>query len=81
MPFGPTRGVTALKSRVVDIRKNLAVRKFLLQVAGERPRARLNGMSWNPAISDQTIPSAILHLIVGDWRVVRPLSCLSEEPL
>ena len=66
MPAGPIRGKTALRSRVVDIRKNLAVRNFFLQVAAEHPRACMNGMSWNPAISQQWIPSGNCHLIVGD---------------
>ena len=52
VPAGPTRSETALRSRVVDIRKNLAVRNFFLQVAAEHARACLNWMSWNPAVSD-----------------------------
>ena len=66
MPTGPARGETALRSRVVDIRKNLAVRNLFLQVAAEHPRACLNGMSWNPAISNQTIPLGSRHLVDGD---------------
>ena len=66
MPAGPTRGETALRSCVVDIRKNFAVRHFFLQVAAEHPRACLNGMSLTPAISNQAIPSGYRHLIVGD---------------
>ena len=66
VPAIPTRGETALRSRVVDVRKNRAVRNFFLQVAAEHPRACLNGISWNPAISNQTIPSGGRHLIVGD---------------
>ena len=69
VPAGPTRGETILRSRVVDIRKKLAVRTFFLQVAAEHPRACLNGMSWNPAISNQTIPSGSRHLILGDSLV------------
>ena len=68
MPASPTRDETALRSHVMDIRKNLAVRNFFLQVAAEHPRACLNGMSWNPAVSDQAIPSGSRHLIVGDVR-------------
>ena len=41
VPAGSTRGETALRSRVVDIRKNLAVRNFFLQVAAEHRRACL----------------------------------------
>ena len=70
---GPTRGETALRYRVVDVRKHLAVRSFLLQVAAEHPRTCLNEMSRNPAISNQAIPSGSRHLIVGD-RLVRDLN-------
>ena len=70
---GPTSGETTLRSSGVDIRKNLAVRNFFLQVAAEHPRACLNGMRWNPAISNQTIPSLIHHPIVGD-SLVRDLN-------
>ena len=41
VPAGPTRGENTLRSRVVDIRKNLAVLKFFVQVAAEHPRAFL----------------------------------------
>ena len=37
VPTGPARGGTASKSRVVDIRKNLAVRNSFVQVAAEHP--------------------------------------------
>ena len=54
------------RSRVVDIRKNLTVRNQFVQGATERPRACLNGISWNPAINYQEIPSGSRHLIIGD---------------
>ena len=73
VPAGPTSGENTLRSGVVDIRKNLTVRNFFLQVAAEHPRACLNGMSWNPAIGNQTIPSGSHHLVVGD-RLVRDLN-------
>ena len=73
MPTGPARGKTALKTRVVDIRKNLAIGNFFVQVAAEHPRACLNGMSWNPAISNQVIPPGSRHLVVGD-SLVRDLN-------
>ena len=38
---------------MVDIRKNLTVRNQLVQVVTEHPRACLNGMGRNPAISNQ----------------------------
>ena len=66
VPAGPTRVDTTLRSRVVNIRKNLTVRNFFLQVAAEHFRACKNGMSWNPAVSDQVIPSGNRLLIVGD---------------
>ena len=73
VPAGPTRGKTTLRSRVVDIRKNFALRTFFLQVGAEHPRACLNGVSRNPAIRNQTIPSGSHHLIVGD-SLVRDLN-------
>ena len=54
------------RSRVVDVRKNLTVRNQFVQVATEHPRACLNGMSWNPAITNQAIPSGSRHLVIGD---------------
>ena len=62
-----------LEVRVVDIRQFLAVCNFFLQMASEHPRACLNGMSWNPAISNQAISSGSRHLIVGD-SLVRDLN-------
>ena len=73
VPTGTTRGETTLRSRVVDIRKNLAVRNLFVQVAAEHLRACLNGMSWNPAISNQANPPRSRHLVVGD-NLVRDLN-------
>ena len=56
---------TIQRSRVIDTRKNLAVRNQFVQVATEHLRACLNGMSWNPAISNQAIPSGSRHLVKG----------------
>ena len=56
-----------------DIRKNLTVRNQFVQVAAEHPRACLNGMGWNPAISNQAIPSGSRHLVIGD-SLVRDLN-------
>ena len=42
------------------------VHNYFSQVAAEHPRACLNGMSWNPAISNQAIFSGSRRLIVGD---------------
>ena len=64
VPKGPTCGETALRSRVVDIRKHLVVRILFLQVAAEHPRACLNDMSWNSAISNQAIPPGSRHSAV-----------------
>ena len=61
-------GGTVQKSRVVDIRKNLTVRNQF-----EHPRACLNGMGWNPAISNQAIPPGNRHLVIGD-SLVRDLN-------
>ena len=67
------QGGTVQKSRVVDIRKNLAVRNQLMQVAAEYPRACLNGMGWNPAMNDQANPPGNPHLVIGD-SLVRDLN-------
>ena len=65
VPMGTTHGGTSQRSHVVDIRKNLAVRNLFVQVAAEHPRACLNCMGWNPAISNQAIPTGSRHLFVG----------------
>ena len=70
---GTAHDGTIQKSRVVDIRKNLTVRNQFVQVATEHPRACLNGMSWNPAISNQAIPLGSRHLVIGD-SLVRDLN-------
>ena len=70
---GTAQGRTIQKPRVVDIRKNLAVRNQFVQVVAEHPRACLNGMGWNPAMSNQTIPPGSRHLVVGD-SLVRDLN-------
>ena len=70
---GTTHGGTTQRSRVVDVRKNLAVRNLFVQVAAEHPRACLNGMSWNPAITNQVIPPGSRHLVVGE-SLVRDLN-------
>ena len=66
VPTGTICGETTQRSRIVDIRKILAVRNLFVQVAAEHPRACLNGMSWNPAVSNQVIPPGRRHLVVGD---------------
>ena len=73
VPAGTAHDGTIQRSRVVDIRKNLTVRNQLVQVATEHPRACLNGMGWNPAISNQAIPSGSRHLVIGD-SLVRDLN-------
>ena len=73
VPTGTTHGGTTPKSCVVDIRKKLTVRNQFVQVAAEHPRACLNGMSWNPAMSNQAIPPGSRHLVVGD-SLVRDLN-------
>ena len=70
---GTAHGGTVQKSRVVDIRKNRMVRNQFVQVAAGHPRACLNGMSWNPATSNQAIPPGIRHLVIGD-SLVRDLN-------
>ena len=66
VPTGTAHGRTIQRSRVVDIRKNLTVRNQFVQVDMEHARVCLNGMGWNPAISNQTIPSGSSHLVIGD---------------
>ena len=73
VPAGTARDGTIQRSRVVYIRKNLTVRNQFVQVATEHPRACLNGMGWNPAISNQAIPSGSRHLVIGD-SLVRDLN-------
>ena len=66
VPTGPTGGETPLIFRVVDVRRILAIRNLFLQLAAEHPRACLNGISWNPAKSNQTISPGNHHLVCGD---------------
>ena len=66
VPTEIAHGGTSQRSRVVDIRKNLTVRNEFVKTAAEHPRACLNGMGWNPAISNQAIPSGSRHLVIGD---------------
>ena len=70
---GTAQGGTVQKSHVVDIRKNLAVRNQFVQVAAEHPRGCLNGMGWNPAMSNQATPPGSRHLVAGD-SLVRDLN-------
>ena len=69
VPTRTAHGGRIQKSRVVDIRKDLTVRNQLVQVAAEHPRACLNGMGWNLAMSNQAIPPASRHLVIGDSLV------------
>ena len=73
VPTETTYGATTQKYRVVDIRKNLTVRNQFVQIAAEHPRACLNGMGWNSAISNQAISPGSSHLVVGD-SLVRDLT-------
>ena len=63
---GTAHGGTFQKSRAVDIRKNLMARHQFTRVAAEHPRACLNDMSWNPAMSDQVIPPGNRHFPGGE---------------
>ena len=49
------------------------MRNQFVQVAAEHPRACLNGMGWNPALSNQAIPPGSHHLVLGD-NLVRDLN-------
>ena len=68
-----TRGETTQRSRIVNIRKILAVRNLFVQVAAEHPQACLNGMSWNSAMINPAIPPGSRHLVDGD-SLVRDLN-------
>ena len=72
-PVGPVPSKTKVRSRVVDIRKDLNTRKTFVQVAAEHPRACLNGMSWNPATIHQPVPTGSQHLIIAN-SLVRDLT-------
>ena len=72
VPTGTAHGGATQKAHVVDIRKNLTVCNQFVQVAAQHPRACLNGIGWNAAISNQAIPPGICHLVVGD-KLVRDL--------
>ena len=69
VPAGTAHDGAIQRSRVVDIRKNLTVRNQFVQVATEHPRACLNGMGWNPAISNRAIPSGSRHFVIGETLV------------
>ena len=73
VPAGTAHDATIQRSRVVDNRKNLTVRNQFVQVATDHPRGCLNGMGWNPAISNQAIPSGSRHLVIWD-SLVRDLN-------
>ena len=68
-PTETAHGGTIQKSRVVEIMKNLTVRNQFVQRAAEHPRACLNGMDWNPAISYQAIASGSRQLLIGESLV------------
>ena len=57
---GSTRSETTLNSRVVDTRKDLAVRNFFVQVVADHPRACFNGMSNTLGAIHRAIPSKIV---------------------
>ena len=72
-PAGPVPRETEVRSRVIDIRKDLNTRRTFVQVAAEHQRACLNGMSWNPTTIHQQVPTGSQHLIIGD-NLVRDLT-------
>ena len=72
-PVSPVPSKTKVRSRVVDIRKDLSTRRTFFQVAAEHPRACLNGMSWNPATIHQPVPTVSPHLIIAN-SLVRDLT-------
>ena len=68
-PSGPVLSEAKVRSRVIDIRKDLNTRRNFEQVATELPTACLNGMTWNPATIHQPVPTGSHHLIIGDSLV------------
>ena len=72
-PAGPVPSEAKVRSRVVDIRKDLNTRSTFEQVAAEHPRAYLNGMTRNPAAIHQPVPTCSQHSIIGD-SLVRDLN-------
>ena len=68
-PAGPVPSGANVRSRVIDIRKDLNTQRTFVQVAVELPRACLNGMTWNPAAIHQPMPTCSQHLVTGDSLV------------
>ena len=68
-PAGLVPSGAKVRSRVVDIRKDLNARRTFVQVAAEHPRACLNGMAWNSAVIHQPVPRGTQHLIIRDSLV------------
>ena len=68
-PVGPVLNGNKVRSRVIDIRKDLNTRSNFVQVAAEHPRACLNGMTWNPVTIHQPVPTGSQHLIISDSLV------------
>ena len=65
----PVPSGAKVRSRVVDIRKDINTRRTFVQVAAEHPRACLNDMTWIPAAIHQPMPTCSQHLIIGDSLV------------
>ena len=66
---GPVPSGAKVRSRMINIRKDLNTRRTFVQVAAEHPRPCLNGMTWNRATIHQPMPTGSQHLIIGDSLV------------
>ena len=68
-PTGPVPSGAKVRSRVLDIQKDLNTRRTFVQVAAENPRACLNGIIRNPAAIHQPGPTGSQNMIIGDSLV------------
>ena len=75
-PAGPVLSGAKVRSRVIDIRKDLNNRRTFVQFAAEHQRACLNGITWNPATIHQPVPTGCQHLMIGNSLLRYPKDVL-----
>ena len=69
-PASPVPSGAKVKSRVIDIRKDLNIRRAFVQVAAKNPRACLDGMTGKPATIHQPVATGSQHLVIGEILVI-----------